>query len=183
MIPRNLDFFLTFPLLPSPLLMQSLLYSCHFSRYFLFLTSYGLAKLNRICSFLLPACQLGWPSWDFVHPALSSNSLLELGSLCWGTDWSHRAWTAPHPAPPQTQPEQLLWWAGRTGDLIRLFLSSFSAGVAGGAPCCPQDAGEAVNKLEQLFFALAEYSPGSHWMHDFTMSLAFPARLRLCCKF
>lgn len=57
------------------------------------------------------------------------------------------------------------------------------AEVAGGAPCCPQDAGGAVNRLQQLFFALLEYSLGSHWMHDFTMSLAFPGRLRLCCKF
>lgn len=113
MIPRNLDFFLTFPLLPSPLLMQSLLYSCHFSRYFLFLTSYGLAKLNRICSFLLPACQLGWPSWDFVHPALSSNSLLELGSLCWGTDWSHRAWACSSPC-PASNPARTASVVGRT---------------------------------------------------------------------
>lgn len=52
-------FLVKFPLLPSPLLMQSLLYSFHFSRCFLSLTSQSLAELNRICSFLLPAC----PAW------------------------------------------------------------------------------------------------------------------------
>lgn len=98
MSPRNLDFFfllVEFSLLPSPLLMQSLLYSFHFPRYFLFLTSYVLAKFNRFCSLLLPACQLGWPSSDFVHSALTLSSLLAVGSSL----ATQGSWTCFSPCP------------------------------------------------------------------------------------
>lgn len=170
--------------LPSPLLMQSLLYSIHFSRYFLFLTSYSLCQVEQDLFFPSPSLSAWMAQLSFC--AFST------GVPCWWwLPWPCReAEPAPHPAPPQNQPEQLLWWGEALGKgqdpqgvSAGCFWAVSPAEVAGGAPCCPQDAGGAVNRLEQLFFALLEYSLGSHWMHDFTMSLAFPGRLRLCCKF
>lgn len=144
-----------------------------------------------VLSFFQPV-SLDGPAQDSVHSVLSPSSLPAVGSSCRGTDWPCRERLNLLLTLPRLKTSQNSccggdgpWGRGRTtlGISSGSFWAVSPSEVAGGAPCCPQDAGEAVNKLEQLFFALVEYSLGSHWMHDFTVSLAFPARLRLCCKF
>lgn len=139
MSPRNLDYLdFFFPWLNFP--YSHLLYSCNpFCAVFIFPGTFCSSPVTVllnwtgfVLSFFQPV-QLGWPSWDFVHSALSSSSLLTVGSSCPGAGWPHRETEpAPHPAPPRpaktasevgTGPGE---GAGHTGYFIRVLLSSFS---------------------------------------------------------